>query len=87
MENSKLADSYFEVMRWKELSREFPLTIGTKAGDRLSSILFIITLDKSLKEVYKRAIISYKHRGRTAHFTIAIFGTCDKGIVSTVEMF
>ena len=51
-------DSYFEVICGKELSKEFLLTIGTKTGDPLSAILFIITLDKSLKEVYNRTIIS-----------------------------
>ena len=50
-------DSYFEVICGKELSKEFSLTIGTKTGDPLSAILFIITLDRSLKEVHNRAII------------------------------
>ena len=50
-------DSYFEVICGKELSKEFSLTIGTKTGDPSSAILFIITLDRSLKEVHNRAII------------------------------
>ena len=51
-------DSYFEVICGKEISKEFSLTIGTKTGDPLSAILFIITLDRSLKQVHNRAIIS-----------------------------
>ena len=48
----------FEVICEKELSREFSLTLGTKTGDPLSAILFIITLDRLLKEVHYRVIIS-----------------------------
>ena len=51
-------DSYFQVICGKELSSEFSLTIGTKTGDPLSAILFIVTLDRSLKDVHNTAIIS-----------------------------
>ena len=51
-------DSYFQVICGKELSREFSLTIRTKTGDPLSAILFIVTLDRSLKDVHNTAIIS-----------------------------
>ena len=44
-------DSHFEVICGQHLSKEFPLPVGTKTGDPLSAVLFIIVLDKSLKEV------------------------------------
>ena len=55
-------DSYFQVICGKELSREFSLTVGTKTGDPLSAILFIVTLDRSLKDVHNTAIISLNIR-------------------------
>ena len=50
-------DSHFEVICGQHLSKEFPLPVGTKTGDPLSAVLFIIVLDKSLKEVHQLAII------------------------------
>ena len=51
-------ESHFQVICGKELSKEFLLTKGTKTGCPLSSILFIIDLDQTLKEIYSHAIIS-----------------------------
>ena len=51
-------DSHFQVICGKELTKEFLLTKGTKTGCPLSAVLFIIDLDKSLKEVHSLAIIS-----------------------------
>ena len=51
-------DSHFQVICGKELTKEFLLTKGTKTGCPLSAVLFIIDLDKSLKEVHNLAIIS-----------------------------
>ena len=48
-------NSYFEVICGNELSKEFLLTIGTKTGDPLSAILFIVTLDRSLKDVRQQS--------------------------------
>ena len=50
-------DSHFEVICGQHLSKEFPLPIGKKTGDPLSAVLFIIILDKSLKQVHQLAII------------------------------
>ena len=50
--------SYFQVICGKELTKNFQLTVGTITGDPLSAILFIITLDTSLKEVHYRAVTS-----------------------------
>ena len=52
-------ESHFQVIICgKELSKGFLLTKGTKTGCPLSSILFIIDLDKTLKEILPHAIIS-----------------------------
>ena len=51
-------DSHFQVICGKELTKEFLLTKGMKTGCPLSAVLFIIDLDKSLKEVHNLAIIS-----------------------------
>ena len=51
-------DSYFQVICGKELSSEFSLTIGTKTREPLRTILLIITLDRTLKDVHNTAIIS-----------------------------
>ena len=41
-------ESHFEVICGKQLSKEFELPIGTKTGDPLSAVLFIIVLDQIL---------------------------------------
>ena len=50
-------ESHFEVICGQQLSKEFELPIGTKTGP-LSTVLFIIVLDKSLKEVHHLAILN-----------------------------
>ena len=51
-------ESHFEVICGNQLSKEFALLVGTKTGDPLSAVLFIIVLDNSLKEVHHLAIIN-----------------------------
>ena len=43
-------DSHFQVVCHNELSKEFPLSVGAKTGCPLSALLFVVSLDKSLKE-------------------------------------
>ena len=50
-------ESHFPATCGKELTREFLLTVGTKTGCPLSTLLFVIDLGKSLKEVHSLAII------------------------------
>ena len=49
-------ESRFQVICQSELSKEFLLTVGARTGCPLSSALFILSLDRSLKEVHNRAI-------------------------------
>ena len=51
-------ESHFQVICGNELSKEYLLTVGTKTGCPLSVVLFVIQLDRSLKEVHNHAIIS-----------------------------
>ena len=51
-------DSHFQVICGKELTKEFVLTKGEKTGCPFSEVLFIIDLDKPLKEIHNLAIIS-----------------------------
>ena len=43
-------DSHFEVICDQGIGKEFNLSIGCKTGDQASPIVFIIDLDKSLRE-------------------------------------
>ena len=78
-------DSYFQVICGKELSREFSLTIGTKTGDPLSAILFIVTLDRSLKDVHNTAIISSNICDEQRISPLPFSGYADVTLVSLFE--
>ena len=68
---------YFEVICGQQLSKEFKLPIGTKMGDPLSAVLFIIVLDKSLKEVHQLAIINQNIQDEKKISSSSVLGYAD----------
>ena len=70
-------ESHFEVICGKQLSKEFELPIGTKTGDPLSAVLFIIVLDKSLKEVHHLAIINQNIQDEKKISPLPVLGFAD----------
>ena len=70
-------DSHFEVICEQHLSKEFPLPVGTKTGDPLSAVLFIIVLDKSLKEVHQLAIIHQNIQDEKRISPLPVLGYAD----------
>ena len=78
-------NSYFQVICGKELSREFSVTIGTKPGDPLSAILFIVTLDRTLKDVHNTAIISSNIRNKQRISPLRFSGYADD--IALISLF
>ena len=70
-------ESHFQVICGKELTREFSLTVGTKTGCPLSALLFVIDLDKSLKEVHSLAIICSNIADERRVFPLPVCGFAD----------
>ena len=70
-------ESHFEVICGKQLSKEFDLPIRTKTGDPLSAVLFIIVLDKSLKEVHHLAIINQNIQDEKKISPLPVLGFAD----------
>ena len=60
-----------------ELSKEYLLTVGTKTGCPLSAVLFVIQLDRSLKEVHSPAIISLNMQDEKRVSPIPVMGHAD----------
>ena len=69
--------SRFEVICGQQLSKEFELPIGTKTGDPLSAVLFIIVLDKSLKEVHHLAIVNQNIQDEKKMSPLPVLGYAD----------
>ena len=61
-------ESHFEIICGNQLSKEFASPVGTKTGDSLSAVLFIIALDNSLKEGHNLAIKMFKTKRRYHHY-------------------
>ena len=70
-------ESHFQVICGNELSKEYLLTVGTKTGCPLSVVLFVIQLDRSLKEVHKHAIISLNIQDEKRISPIPVGGYAD----------
>ena len=70
-------ESHFEVICGNQLSKEFTLPVGTKTGDALSAVLFIIVLDNSLKEVHHLAIINQNIQDEKEISPLPVLGFAD----------
>ena len=66
-----------QVICGNELSKEYLLTVGTKTGCPLSVVLFVIQLDRSLKEVHNHAIISLNVQDEKGISPIPVGGYAD----------
>ena len=76
-----IADIYeelhFEVICGNQLSKEFNSPVGTKTGDPLSAVLFIIVLGNSLKEVHQLAIINQNIQDEKKISQLLVLGFAD----------
>ena len=70
-------ESHFQVICRNEHSKEYLLTVGTKTGCPLSAVLFVIQLDRSLKEVHSHAIISLNIKDEKRVSPIPVMGYAD----------
>ena len=70
-------ESHFQVICGNELSKEYLLTVGTKTGCLLSVVLFVIQLDRSLKEVHNHAIFSLNIQDEKRISLIPVGGYAD----------
>ena len=59
------------------MSKEFASPARTKTGDPLSSVLFIIVLDNSLKEVHQLAIINQNIQDEKKISLLPVLGFAD----------
>ena len=70
-------ESHFQVICGNKLSKEYLLTVGTETGCPLSPVLFVIQLDRSLREVHSHAIISLNIRDEKQVSPIPLMGYAD----------
>ena len=70
-------ESHFQVICGNELNKEYLSTVGTKTGCPLSAVLFVIQLDRSLKEVHSHAIISLNIQDEKRVSPIPVMGYTD----------
>ena len=69
--------SHFQVICHNELSKEFPLSVGAKTGCPLSALLFVVSLDKSLKEIHEHAVRSLNIRDESRISPLPVAGYAD----------
>ena len=70
-------DSHFQVICHNQLSKEFPLSVGAKTGCPLSALLFVVSLDKSLKEIHEHAVRSLNIRDESRISPLPVAGYAD----------
>ena len=69
--------SQFQIICGESLSKEFPLSKGTKPGCQLSALLFVIILDKCLKKVYIQAITERSIQNNSCVTPLPVSGYAD----------
>ena len=70
-------DSHFQVICHNDLTKEFSLSVGAKTGCPLSALLFVISLDKSLKEIHNHAVTSLNIREESRISPLPVAGYAD----------
>ena len=70
-------ESHFYVICANQLTKKFSLPVGTKTGDPISAVLFIIVLDNSSKEVHHLAIINRNIQDEKKILPVPVLGFAD----------